>query len=767
MAGSESRPSVRLSVRAVVEYTLHESDLSPAAGAARRMREGAIAHRARQSGEAELDGAYRAEVALSGEYEGEALTLRVFGRADGITAREDGVRVIEEIKLGISEHSLVPAHMAQAAMYGHMFCTSEGQETVLLRVVYVDTLGKRVQTYEELRDALSLRGEFERLCAAACAWEAEKLARKQARDASLSELSFPFADYRAGQRRFAQNVYVAIRDRKRLFAQAPTGIGKTMAALYPALVAVREGRCARVLFLTARVTGRKSAADAVRRLEVCGAKVLAAELTARDKVCPQEVRDCRPESCPYAEGFYDRLPSALREALHGGGLYDTARIAEMARKHRICPFELSLELARLSDVVIGDYNYVYDPFVAIDALLQGPGGACLLVDEAHQLAPRVRDTLSASVSLEALRDIRRETGKAHGRRCTLYKTLTGAMAALKELAAQPEFESGTLSKLPEALCQAMQNVLSCAGEQLAQGGSAAASDAFSLAAAFCFAAEKFSDRYALLTEGTEKNGALYIQCLDASPEILAASKRARGTAYFSATLTPFDAVRQMLGSEEGDACLALHSPFDPAQLDARIAPIDIRYAAREHTAQQVAEASAQHLKAHEGNTLVFFPSYAYMARIYELALGVEGFTGTAFECEKRGMTEQEKNALLGAFEHYENERVALFAVLGGSFAEGIDLPGKRLKNVIVVSTGMPQPDSAVRAMQRYYDGLGQDGFFMAMTLPGMIRVIQAAGRLIRTQTDTGSLLLIDSRFNHVRVRSLLAGTLAGDALGVR
>lgn len=767
MAGQTNRPAVRLSVRAVVEYTLHESDLSAAADAARRMREGAIAHRARQSGEAELDGAYRAEVALSGEYEGEALTLRVSGRADGITVREDGVTVIEEIKLGLPDHPLVPAHMAQAAMYGHMLCTAERQEKVLLRVLYVDTLGRRVQNYEELRDAASLREAFEKLCAAACAWETEKLARRQARDASLAALSFPFADYRAGQRRFAQNVYVAIRDRKRLFAQAPTGIGKTMAALYPALVALREGRCARVLFLTARVTGRRSAADAVRRLESCGAKVLAAELTARDKVCLQEIRDCRPESCPYAKGFYDRLPGALLDAVHGGGLYDTARIAEMARKHGICPFELSLELARLSDVVIGDYNYVYDPFVAIDALLQGTGGACLLVDEAHQLAPRVRDTLSASVSLEALRDIRRETGKAHGRRCALYKALTGAMAALKELASQPEFESGTLDNLPEALCAAVQAVLSCAGEQLALDGSTAASDAFSLSAAFCFAAEKFNDRYALLTEGTEKNGALYIQCLDASPEILAASKRARGTAYFSATLTPFDAVRQMLGSEEGDACLALTSPFAPAQLDARIAPIDIRYASREHTAQQVAEAIAQHLRERAGNTIVFFPSYAYMARIYELVLGTDGLTDIVFAQEVRGMAEQEKNALLGAFECHENERVALFAVLGGSFAEGIDLPGERLQNVIVVSTGMPQPDSAVRAMQRYYDGLGQDGFFMAMTLPGMIRVIQAAGRLIRTEADMGSLLLIDSRFNHVRVRSLLAGTLAGDALGIR
>lgn len=764
MTGEASRPLVRMSVRTVVETTLHESDLSPAAGAARRMREGAAAHRARQHGAAQTDGAYRAEVTLSGEYEGETLTLCVQGRADGVTVNRDGITVIEEIKLGALGCRLIPAHMAQAAMYGHMLCEAEGLDGALLRVLYVDGLGQRLERYEEMRDASSLQKEFERLCAAACAWETEKAARRQARDHSLQGTPFPFERYREGQRRFAQNVYVALRDRKRLFAQAPTGIGKTMAALYPALVALREGRCARVLFLTARVTGRRSAAQAILQLERCGVQVMAVELAAKDKVCFQDTRDCRPEICPYAKGFYDRLPAALLEAVHGGGLYDTARVKELAERHTLCPFELSLELARLSDVVIGDYNYVYDPFVAIDALLQAPGGASLLVDEAHQLAPRLRDTLSGSVSLDTLREIRKETGGVHGRKSELYKAMTGAIKALKALSETPEFDTGVMSVLPQDVCNAMRAVLEGAGTQLWESGSKPAADAFQMAAAFCFAAERFDSRYALLTEGGARHAALHIQCLDASPEILAVSKRARGTAYFSATLAPFDAIRRMLGSEEGDACLALASPFDVQNLRARVEPVDIRYAARETTAPKVAAAIAKHLRENAGNTLVFFPSYAYMERIYELVLGEEELTDVAFERERRGLSEQEKNALLGAFE--DSRRMALFAVLGGSFAEGIDLPGDRLKNVIVVSTGMPQPDGALRAMQRYYDEQGEDGFFMAMTLPGMIRVIQAAGRLIRTETDTGSLLLIDSRFYQSRVRRVMLGTLMGDALGI-
>ena len=765
-AGSE-KPVVRMSVRAVVETTLHESDLSPAAGAAKRMREGAAAHRARQRGEGARDEAYRAEVALAADYAGEHVTLRVTGRADGITLRADGVSVIEEIKLGAPGMPLVPAHMAQAAMYGHMLCEKEGMGGVCLRILYVDAQGGRLQTYEEERSAASLEEAFCRLCEAAAAWEERKFLRRQARDRSLAGMGFPFGHYRPGQRRFAQNVYVAIRERRRLFAQAPTGIGKTMAALYPALLAIRDGHCARAVFLTARVTGRRSAVDALVRLHDAGAALLAAEIAAKDKVCPQGIRDCRPEVCPCAEGFYDRLPQALEEALCTGGVYDRAAIGALAQRYGLCPFELSLELARLSDVAVCDYNYVYDPFVAIDALLQAPGGACLLVDEAHQLGSRVRDALSGQVSLAQLREIRREAGKTHGRKAPLYKALTGAIAAMKELAQQPQFAAGEIEAPPEALCAAMEQALGAASAQLAAGASAAAAaEAFRMTSAFCFAAGRFDSRYAALSDGDEHHASLLLQCLDASPEILAASKRARGAVYFSATVAPFAAAQRTLGSEEGDACLALPSPFDPAKLAARIEPIDIRYAAREKTAPQVAAAIAGHLQAHPGNTLVFFPSYAYMERLYELVLGEPGLTGIRFEREARALTEDEKNALLGAFEDMA-EPIALFAVLGGGFSEGIDLPGERLKNVIIVSTGLPQPDSRVRAMQRYYDAQSGDGFFMAMTLPGMIRVIQAAGRVIRTDEDTGSLLLIDSRYLHRSARALLAHTLAGDALGIQ
>ena len=748
-----TRETIRMSVRAVVETTLHESDLTPASASARRMQEGAAAHRARQS--SALEKAYRKEVALCADYQAEALLLHVTGRADGIYEDLDGLTVIEEIKLAKENPSLIPAHRAQAAMYGHMLAGQEGLEQVRLRVLYVDVHGGELAVYEETQSAQALHAEFASLCAAAAAWEAKKLARRAARDQSLSGLSFPFDSYRKGQRTFAANVYIALREKKRLFAQAPTGIGKTMAALYPALHAIGEGKCQRAVFLAARTTGRRSALHAMALMEKANA--MTTEITAKDKICPMDRRDCRPEVCPMARGFYDRLPAALEEGLTLRML-DRDAVTQLARRHQVCPFELSLELAMLSDVIVCDYNYVFDPLVAMDRLLLSPGGACLLVDEAHQLAPRVRDAYSAEVSLDTLRELRRETGRQLGRKGGLYRALTGAIHTMKEAAAQEGFDA--LSVPPEFLFNAMERVREQAAEQLALGAGAVAADSFSLANAYLFAAGRFDERYALLTSGGEKHARIELALLSAAQEILSVTKAARGVVYFSATLAPFDFTKTMLGSEEGDACLLLPSPFDPAQLEARIAPIDIRYQSREKTAPQVAGAIYDHLRQHGGHTIVFFPSYAYMARIGEILLGMDN--APELIREKRGMTEEEKNAVLSLFEG--KERVILLAVLGGAFSEGIDLPGDRLKNVIIVSTGLPQTDEKIKAMQAYYDAQGHDGFYLCRTLPGMIRVIQAAGRLIRTDGDAGTLLLIDSRFRYSGIRALMSGTLAGEAL---
>ena len=759
-----SLPLVRISVRAVVETMLHESDLCPAAGQARRMREGTLAHQARQAAAGAQEETWRSEVPLTARYEGPEVVLQVTGRADGIYMGRDDVPVIEEIKLGEAGAALREAHMAQAEMYGHMLSSAEGYPTVRLRVLYAGLSGEPLASYEENLSAEELQERFCALCAPAAMQAALRVRRRAERDESLRDLPFPYPEWREGQRRFSAGIWKAVEERRRIFAQAPTGIGKTMAALWPAMQAVARGKAARAVFLTARVTGRASAMDAARLLERKGARLLACEIAAKDKVCPQPQRDCRPEVCPLAEGYYDRLPAALAELLTGG-VYGREEIAGLARKHRLCPFELSLAAAAEADLTVCDYNYVYDPFVSMDALLRAPGGAVLLVDEAHQLAPRVRDCYSASADALQLTEIRRAQGAVSGRKHPLYTALTRALRALEQAGGMADFaEKGFCP--PKELDEAMEAVRDAAAQALSEGGGRPAADAFAAGVSWTMARERLDERWAVLTGGQGKRCRIELRLLDAAPEILAASRLARGTAYFSATFSPHQAMRRILGGEEGDISLTLPSPFAPEQLQVSIAPLDVRYAARERTAPQVARALTEHLTAGRENALVFFPSYAYMERIAPLLLEAAAETDALWLQERRGMTEAEKQEMLAALREDADPPARLLCVLGGAFSEAVDLPGDRLGCIAVVSAGMPQPDAPGEALRSYYDEQGEDGYFLTMILPGVNRVIQAAGRLIRTPEDRGRLLLVDQRYLRGPVRKLLEGTLIGDALAL-
>ena len=744
---------LRLSVRAVVETTYHESDLSPAGLS--RLREGTAAHRARQTA-GERDAAWHSEVPLEAAYTEGEWTLRVSGRADAVIAGE--VPTVEEIKLGAQGAQLSPAHRAQAALYGHMLCERDGTSSVRLRVLYADPGGTPVAVYEETAGRAALAAEFCTLCAAALRWERSKQERRRIRDASLQEAPFPYDGWRDGQRRFAAGVWRAVRERRRLFAQAPTGIGKTMAALWPALHALAEGEASLAVFLTARNTGRQTAMEAARLLSRSGARLLACEIAAKDKVCPMEQRDCRPEVCPRARGYYDRLPEALEEALEGG-IFGTEEIAALAGRLSLCPFELSLAVAGIADLVVCDYNYVYDPAVSVDSLLRAPGGAILLVDEAHQLPPRVRDAYSAALEADGLRALRRSQREAAGRKNRLYAALTGALKALSDAAGEADFGADGY-RAPEALDRAAEEIAEAAAEALAAGEGGAAADAYSLAAAWNAARSRYDGRWTTIASGGARHARVALRLLDASPEILAVSRAAHGCAYFSATLSPASAQRRLLGALEGDLVLNLPSPFSQEQLDARIAPIDVRYAAREANAPRVAQAILDFLLEERGNALVFFPSYAYLATVAPL---LEGEERRRFLRERRGMDETEKRELLEALSATEKGTV-LLCVLGGAFSEAVDLPGERLTAVAVVSTGIPTPDAENAAQRRYYDQLGEDGWFLTMVLPGITRVIQAAGRLIRTGEDRGRLLLVDARYEQPQTRRLLEGTLIGDAL---
>ncbi len=747
------RTTIRISVRNVVEFTCHDSDLTPAGGVVSRMQEGTRAHKARQGAGKEQFADYQAEVSLAADYITDDLVLHVEGRADALYTDEDGMTVVEEIKLGSVESPLTEAHRMQAAFYGHMLCV-KGEKAVRLRVLYVNEKGMSLMTYTEEHSAEVLRGFFEMLCEPAATFEKEKAAWRNRRNESIAHLAFPFPEYRPGQRRFAGAVYGAIRDKKRLFAQAPTGTGKTMAALFPAVHALAKGYCQRIFYLTARTTGRETALDAIRRLENGGACLHTVEIAAKDKVCPRETRDCRPEVCPYASGYYDRLPHALEAAAGRKQIWSVSVTAELAEEYMLCPFELSLALAGVADIIVGDINYAFDPAVSLQVLLPG---STLLVDEAHQLADRVRDAYSAEISAEVLRELRRETGKSLKRKSRLYRSLTEAIRVMESL-------PGTEKEPPEAVTQAMTEVMEASREALGTSpDSGAVLEVFMTARAYCLAAGRYDDRYDFSEEGIGKNAVLHIHMLDAAPEILSVTKQAKGTVYFSATLSPVELTAGMLGALPGDVQVNLSSPFDVHHLQVEIAPVEVRYSQREKNAGRVADSITAFLHSHAGNTLIFFSSYAYLQTVYEQMR--EKLQNRTVYLETRGMDEKEKQERISAF--YREDNLVMLCVLGGAYGEGIDLRGDALRNVIVVSLGMPTPDARTLAMQRYYDSRGQNGFLLSMVWPGIIRVIQAAGRLIRSETDEGSLLLIDARYMRKDIRALFSGTLIGDAMDRR
>ena len=742
-------PITRVSVRTMVEFSLRGEDLAVVSDT-RRMLEGTLAHQARQRAAQETLCDYQSEVSLSLDTQWDGFALRVQGRADGLFTR-DGV-LVEEIKHSFDVRAQAEeAHTAQCACYAHILCTQRALPCAVVRVLYVAHDGSTVCMFEQTQDAQSLRETFERFARPYARFAAQEQAHRARRDAALLTLAFPYGTYRAGQREFSKHVYIAIRDRKRLLAQAPTGTGKTAAVLFPALKALGEGKTSRIVYLTARTTGRALALNTLRAMR---APLRCVELTAKDKICPFEQRRCSPEICPRARGFFLRLDDAIDGALALDTPLTRADIEAIAQRHSVCPFEFSLILAQLADVIVCDYNYVFDPFVRL--LFLTDGRMTLLCDEAHNLPERVRDMLSASLPATQLRTWRREWGAAHGRKTPVYAALT-ALIRLLTFPDEPD-EPPSLSDLA---AQA-QRLTDCCAEALAQG-QGDAGDIFLCARAFTFAAQRFDETYACLWDGGEKSRRIRLLALESGAHIAQITRRRRGVVFFSATLSPLGAFRTFLGADEDDAALSLPSPFPPENLCLMRLWLNTRYAAREGSADRVALALAALCRTHAGHYLFLFPSYAYLRLVHDRFAAL--LPQAEILCEHAGMDEPARMEMLVRFETLSppGEILAGFGVMGGNFSEGVDLPGERLCGVAVVGVGLPMLCPERDALRDYYTAREEDGFHLAYRVPGMTRVLQSAGRVIRSAADRGAVLLIDERFFTQTYVDLMPAHFAGIA----
>ncbi|MEK0313470.1 ATP-dependent DNA helicase [Cohnella sp. 56] len=806
------RGTVTIAVRPLVEYALRSGDLTSGFRQTASLADGIKAHQQVQEAYGEQD---RREVHLRTEIAHGELLFVIEGRCDGLLTDADGGVTIEEIKstggaLPGAESETPEVHWAQAYCYAYMYAKTEDVDRIGVRMTYVETRGDggaRV-SFERTADCEELERRVAGYVASYAPLAELQLRHRAARDDSIAKLAFPYPSYRAGQRKLAGAVYRSIEAGHQLFARAPTGIGKTMSTLYPAVKSIGGGTLSRLFYLTARTTTRASAEDALRRLEGGGLRLHAVTITAKDKLCAAAaaqagVPGCAGGVCMYAEGFFDRINGAILDLLSHETLMGKAELLRYGAKHRVCPFEMSLEVAYAADAVICDYNYIFDPRVSLKRVAAEWKASCaLLVDEAHNLPDRAREMYSAELTKRDFLDIARAF---KGREAAVHAAAKSVDAALLAIRKRDQERGPHLvlaEGMPEALNEAVEAFAEAAegalagaersggtlpmtsgaghgdaqapargsdaavlaiGETPEDGGAALApDDPYALLLETYFAAVNWmrigklydAERHIVYAERQRSDVRIRLLCIDPSRLLRQMRKGYRSQIAFSATLFPLGYYMDLLGAEETDYSISVASPFNAAQWTTEIVPVSTRYADREASLAPIAERMLKLVAARPGRYLFFFPSYAYMNVVYETFLA-HGGAEVRTMLQRPDMTEEERDAYLSAFDATSAGMLIGFAVLGGVFSEGIDLAGDRLQGVAIVGVGMPQPSFERDLMRTHYDAAGLPGFDYAYVYPGMNKVLQAGGRLIRTETDTGVLLLMDDRYLRMPYRRLL------------
>ena len=729
----------RISVRALVEFSQHGEDIRPG-GTLRDREEGKAGHKARQQ---QLGSEWQSEKSLSvTRVLSESVTLTITGRMDVYLPGE--IPVIEEIKLWQKEQPPSfpqQAHLSQAVCYAAMITEAESLPSARVRVVYVSVDGSEQAVFEKLYTREECSACFEQLLNAYAKDLLSRHEHRVLRNESLSALTFPYGTWRPGQREMAAQVYRTVRDGKRLFASLPTGCGKSMAALFPALKALREGFTEQIFYLTARTTQRQGPREALALAEKNGARLWTLILDAKEKQCPYRTV-CHPDWCERAKGHFLR-DNAARLEIQKHSVWTPELIGEICSRYSLCPFEFSLSLVQIADTVICDYNYVLDPAVHIQRIFDRKSSVTLLIDEAHHLSDRTRDMLSGSADEYALTQLRRVCGKYGGRNHPLYKALSALIAEIKALP-DAGSEEAVVPFPPDTLYEAARQVcgmlldMNISNFPWAESGESV-TDLWLSLNAFVRSSSLYKENCVCILRG-KKHRAVTCRALNVTPYLRSATENMCGVICFSATLRPLDKMKILLGGAEEDTVFEAPSPFPPENLLVIRVSINTRYPKRESTAPEVAERIRTLVSLRPGKYIAFFPSFAYM-RFVSACLDKD----TPHQLQKSNMTDAEREAFLAPYKE-GNSPVLSLCVMGGVFSEGIDLPGHALDGAVIVGTGLPQVNIFTQALRDYYDKAGENGFLYAYQIPGMQKATQAAGRVIRTETDRGVVLLLDDRY---------------------
>lgn len=778
----ESVPRFTVAVRTLCEFTAKRGDLDLRFTPSPTAQEGMAGHQLVASRRPK---GYRTELKLKGRHG----PLAVRGRADGF---DPAAGRLEEIKTHKVPQSRLPdnhmvLHWAQLKVYGALLCASQGRSEIELALVYLDVNTGKETVLAERWHAHDLQAFWQQQAEAFLSWAMQEADHRERRDDALNRLAFPHTEFRQGQRSLAEAVFKVTRAGRCLLAEAPTGIGKTMATLFAQLRAMPAQKLDKVFFLTAKTSGRGLALGALSTLHATSRPPLRSlELVAREKSCEHPDKACHGASCPVANGFYDRLPAARQSAVDRSmhGPLEAGVLRQVALAHQICPYYLGQEMARWVDVVVGDYNHFFDLHAMLFALTQAQDWrVALLVDEAHNLVERARKMYSAELrqhSLVTARAAVRTSGPAALKRklgslqstwrklnqtvSTPYHPLPGLpddwLAALQgAVAAMGEFFSETEGALGRAGETGEGHVPNLAGQV---DPIAPALRAFYLEALHASKVAELFDYHGLCDLAAPDAplhtprglSTLNLRNVVPAPHLAPRWAAVHSATLFSATLQPLDHTRLMLGLPENTAMLTVASPFCAEQLRVEVAHrVSTRYAHRADSLSAVVEIMARQFHAQPGNYLGFFSSHAYLQQV--AAAFQTMHPDVPVWIQQRGMSEAAQRDFLETFT--EDGQGIGFAVLGGSFGEGIDLPGRRLIGAFIATMGLPQVNPVNERMRKRLDELGSfgSGYNAVYLFPGLQKVVQAAGRVIRTTTDKGVLHLMDERYGRAEVRDLL------------
>ncbi|MBS5969555.1 MAG: ATP-dependent DNA helicase [Clostridium perfringens] len=749
---------IKISIRNLVEFVLRRGSIDSRIKASVRALEGIKGHKKIQSSYSEKD---RAEVTLKEDIDFEDFTLRVEGRADGILEENEKI-IIDEIKTTTKnvmdiDYDFNELHWAQAKVYAYIYSEEKDLESIIVQLTYYNVEDFGTKFLRQEYSFNELKEFFYDLIEKYKEWILLEKKWIDFRNDSIESFNFPFEVYRKGQRELAIRVYKAIAEGKKCFAEAPTGTGKTMSTLFPAVKALGAKETNKIFYITAKTTTREIANNTLRIMREKGLNIRSVNITAKDKCCKMEEKKCIPEYCPYANGYFDRVNMALKEALKHKEEYDLEYINKLSDEYNICPFEFSLEISNFCDVVICDYNYIFDPQASLKGILEGKAkDYTILIDEAHNLLDRGRSMYSSKIFKDDFLKLKREfKSKDKG----IYNSLDRANKYLiekRKVLENLETKSLVEKEEPSDLYGILRSFLEKVDiyESKSSEENSNLLELYFNVYEFLNICGYYGEDFTTLYKLDGNNLELSLNCLDPSRILKSIMNRFKSVIIFSATLLPMEYFKELYGAQEGDYSVNLTSPFDyKNKLTIVGKDVSTTYSNRKRTLPKIVNYIIECAKSKRGNYLVFFPSYKYMWMVHEEIKKRE----VDFSLVAQGdhMNEEEKEEFLSLFKEGGEKTHLGLAVLGGHFSEGIDLTLDKLIGVIIIGVGMPKICLERENIKEYYNSIGKNGFDYAYVYPGIIKVLQAAGRCIRTERDKGLVLLLDDRYFTNKYKSLL------------